>query len=126
MDETEQIHVSEGARTPRVPRKPHPVEQSPWKALFLGVVFLLICNVLFIALCSGVIRVVELLQDTLVYNHLHVLGLGLWQFVYVFPITRYFRKRRMHSFAKGIWIGAILTFVLNAILFAFLMTHPLH
>ena len=118
--------MDESMQSARVTNQPHPVEGSPWKAMFLGIVFLLVCNVVVLALCSGVIKVIELMQDTLIYNHLHVLGLGLWQFLYVIPITRYFRKRQMPRFAKGIWIGAILTFVLNAILFAFLMSHPLH
>lgn len=49
-------------------------------------------------------------------------GIGLWsllfigvsQLIYVVPLALYFRGRRRPRAAKGVWIAAAITFLLNA------------
>ena len=55
-----------------------------------------------------------------------VIAIGLTQLVYVIPFVIYFRKKGRPGIAKGLIIGAALTFLLNGTCVAWFILNPLN
>ena len=87
------------------------------KGFILGVVLVIVCTSLVVAVGVGLVRYLRAFGGIGVW---FVLAFGVTQLIYIIPAILIARRRGRMGIAKGLIIAASLAFLLNASCFALL------
>ena len=84
--------------------------------VFIGIIVLMLCHVGAVVLLSLIVWVSSTLPvaaQPAAFAVFGIFGIGITQLLYVVPLCIWLHRRGRADTAKGVIIGAVLTFLLN-------------